>query len=81
MKKNIKSKYNDLCCVNNEGGDGLEQCIGKCEAKCNIRNKRDCHIRKRKWLIADIANYLSRRISEFLKHETDLLSCAIQKIE
>lgn len=82
-KKVIKNNYNLKFNIENEiiGDDGQqgEKCIRRCGTKCKTSKPDFINVRKRKWLIADIANYLSKRLTEFLKHESDMLSCAIQK--
>lgn len=50
-----------------------------CTHKMNNKGVCECMIRRRKWLIADIANYLSKRLHDFLKYESDVLSCATKK--
>lgn len=64
-------------------GDGLKRSLNYNMHHCNFDSTGicECMIRRRKWLIADIANYLTKRLHEFFKNESYVLSNIKQNSE
>lgn len=85
-----KEQHQNICNIIENSLNEVDSGYCICEKQKHCRKYRKCDkgfevcdglVRRKKWLIADIANYLTKRLQVFLKHESYVLSNSLEKYE